>query len=199
MTPPVETASRCSTATASYVALLRGINVGGRNKLSMDALVKIFASAGCEDVRTHVQSGNVLFVASPKTARRIPSVVSDWIAASLRMRVPIVLRRPDELRAVAAGNPFLESGADPASLHVAFLAGVPDRSHVAALDPERSPGDSFELRGREIYLHLPNGEARTTLTNAYLDSTLATRSTIRNWRTLLELLEMAQEHEGSVV
>ena len=91
---------------------------------------------------------------------------------------------------VAAGNPFLKRRADPRALHVAFLADAPDRRSAGALDRARSPGDTFELRGREIYLHLPNGVARTRLTNAYLDATLATTSTLRNWRTVLALLEM---------
>ncbi len=158
----------------------------------MAELVTIFSAAGCQDVRTYIQSGNVVFVASPKTAERIPGLVTDKIAARFGLRVPVVLRSSDELQGVAAGNPFLKSGADPESLHVAFLAQAPDRRHVAALDPERSPGDSFHVKGREIYLHLPNGVARTKLTNAYLDAKLATTSTLRNWRTVLKLLAMTQ-------
>ena len=73
---------------------------------------------------------------------------------------------------------------------MAFLADAPGKREAAALDPERSPGDAFALVGRDLYLHLPNGVGRTKLTNAYLDRTLQTTSTLRNWRTVLELLEM---------
>ena len=174
-----------------HVALLRGINVGGKNKLPMADLVRIFSAAGCEEVETYIQSGNVVFGGSAKTAREIPGAVASRIQKQLGLDVPVVLRSAAELCAVAARNPFLKAGADPDELHVAFLADVPEKRRAAALDPRRSPGDSFELRGRDLYLRLPNGVARTKLTNAYLDSTLATISTLRNWRTVLKLVEMA--------
>ena len=176
-----------------FVALLRGINVGGKNKLPMAKLVEIFSEAGCSDVRTYIQSGNVVFAASVKTVKRLPSLIAEAIAARFGLRVPVVLRSSEELRDVARSNPFLRSGHDAESLHVAFLADAPARRSSAALDHARSPGDSFELRGRELYLHLPNGVARTKLTNAYFDGTLETTSTVRNWRTVLKLLEMVDE------
>ena len=146
MTRPAKATSPRSTASASHVALLRGINVGGKNKLPMAGLVEIFSAAGCKEVRTYIQSGNVVFVASPKTAKRIPSLITEGIAASFGLAVPVVLRTIDELREVAEGNPFLRSGADAESMHVAFLADLPGRRLGAALDPKRSPGDSFRLR-----------------------------------------------------
>ncbi len=195
MPRPTKATSSRSAAVASHVALLRGINVAGKNKLPMAGLVELFSAAGCEDVRTYIQSGNVVFAASPKAAAQIPKIIADGIAARFGLRVPVVLRTSEELRAVSEGNPFLRSGSDAESLHVAFLADLPGRRLGAALDPRRSPGDAFELRGREIYLHLPNGVARTKLTNAYFDSALATTSTLRNWRTVLKLLEMMDEQE----
>jgi uncharacterized protein (DUF1697 family) len=89
------------------------------------------------------------------------------------------------------GNPFLEAGADIGTLHVAILADAPAAAKVKALDPDRSPPDAFAVRGREIYLQCPNGYGRTKLTNAYFDSKLATTSTVRNWRTVLKLVELA--------
>ena len=74
---------------------------------------------------------------------------------------------------------------------MAFLEATPDPANVDALDPDRSPGDEFAVLGREVYLHCPNGMARTKLTNAYFDSRLATTSTMRNWKTVLKLLELA--------
>ncbi|HVS10249.1 MAG TPA: DUF1697 domain-containing protein [Planctomycetota bacterium] len=179
-----------SSAASVYVALLRGINVGGKNVLPMAALAEIFSRTGCADVRTYIQSGNIVFTASSEMAERIPGLVPTRIAERFGIRPPIVLRSSAELRRAAAANPFLKAGAAPDSLHVAFLADLPHRARRSALDPRRSPGDSFALRGRELYLHLPNGTARTKLTNAYIDSTLGTTSTLRNWRTVLKLLEL---------
>jgi uncharacterized protein (DUF1697 family) len=180
-------------SAGSYVALLRGINVAGKNMLPMAELVEIFDAAGCADVRTYIQSGNVIFSADRETSERIASVVAAEIDARFGLRVPVVLRSSAEIRKAAAANPFLERGAALETLHVAFLAAAPDRRRAAALDPERSPGDAFELRGRELYLHLSHGVAKTKLTNAYLDATLATTSTLRNWRTVLKLAEMTRE------
>jgi uncharacterized protein (DUF1697 family) len=179
-----------AAASSTWVALLRGINVGGKNILPMERLARLFAESGCCDVRTYIQSGNVVFSATAGCARGVPPAVAERIAKRFGIRSPVVLRSAAELRDIAENNPFLAAGADEATLHVAFLADKPSRDRVRALDPARSPGDTFELRGREIYLCMPRGMARTKLTNAYLDSTLATTSTVRNWRTVLKLLEM---------
>ena len=177
---------------AIHVALLRGVNVGGKKRLPMAQLAKLFSEAGCADVRTYIQSGNVVFAATPTTAKRITELVTARIAERFGFEAPVILRPADEFARVAKGNPFLNSGMDGGALHVAFLNDLPDRRRVATLDPERSPGDSFQVRGREIYLHLPNGVARTRLTNDYFDSTLATTCTFRNWRTVMKLLDMTR-------
>ena len=104
--------------------------------------------------------------------------------------MPLVLRTAEDIGQIAANNPFLKLNADVKTLAVGFLAGVPEPRHIAALDPKRSPGDSCHVRGREIYLCLSNGFAKTRLTNAYFDSALATTSTFRNWRTVLKLREL---------
>jgi uncharacterized protein (DUF1697 family) len=179
--------------TSRHVALLRGINVGGKNMLPMKTLEALFAAAGAREVSTYIQSGNVAFTAEAERAAKIASEVSRSIQKKLALNVPIVLRSAAELEAVVTRNPFLAAGADLESLHVAFLAEAPGKRQAAALDPGRSPGDSFTLRGRDLYLSLPNGVARTKLTNAYFDATLATTSTIRNWRTVLKLREMTTE------
>jgi uncharacterized protein (DUF1697 family) len=191
MTKSLDTVSSNAVLPA-YVALLRGINVGGKNKLPMNDLVAMFAAAGCADVRSYIQSGNVVFRASADLAARVPALVAAAIAERFGYRVPVIVRTADELRDVSERNPFLAAGADPSALHVMFLAGRPDPARAAALDPNRSPGDAFALRGREIYLHCPHGLARTKLTNDYFDTKLATTSTVRNWNTVLRLLALAQ-------
>ena len=174
-----------------HIALLRGINVGGKNKLPMRQLVSIFAAAGCRDVRTYIQSGNVVYSAEAQLASRIPAEIKKQVAAQCGFEVPVVTRTAEELAEVVASNPYAKPDVDGKALHVAFLADRPSATEVTALDPDRSPPDEFAVVGREIYLRCPNGLARTKLTNAYFDSRLATTSTVRNWRTTLKLLEMA--------
>ena len=106
------------------------------------------------------------------------------------MSTGVVTRTASEFQEIVKANPFSESGTEANKLHVMFLADLPDREHVEALDPNRSPGDEFAVLGREVFLHYPNGVARSKLTNAYFDSRLSTTSTSRNWRTVGKLLEM---------
>ena len=90
-------------------------------------------------------------------------------------------------------NPYVEAGAEMDRLHVVFLADAPDEGQVEGLDPDRSPPDEFVVRGREVYLHCPDGMARSKLTNAWFDSQLSTVSTMRNWKTVSKLLELASD------
>jgi uncharacterized protein (DUF1697 family) len=177
----------------AYLALLRGVNVGGKNKLPMKDLAEMFTKAGCTEVRTFIQSGNVLFNAPAKVAKRVAGTVPDQIEKRFGHRPPIVVRTVDQLAVVAAGNPFLAAGATEDRAHVLFLACTPEAARVEGLDPARSSPDAFSVRGAEVYLQLPNGIADTKLTNAYFDSRLATISTGRNWRTVTTLLKLMKE------
>ena len=156
----------------------------------MKDLAAMFTAAGCGSVSTYIQSGNVVFEAAAPLTRRIPSLIESAISESFGYRVPVVVRAGAELTKIARGNPFLRAGADPGTLHVAFLADAPAAPRLKTLDPGRSAPDAYAVRGREIYLHCPNGFARTGLTNAYFDSKLGTTSTVRNWKTVEALLEL---------
>lgn len=173
-----------------YVALLRGINVGGKNSLPMNRLAGMLESLGCSSVRTYIQSGNVVFAASEVLARRVPRDLSDMIRKKTRLDVPVIVRSSDEFAGAARKNPFLAADVDPKTLHIAFLADVPTPARVAGLDPGRSPPDELVVVGREIYLCLPNGVGKTRFTNAYLDAKLGTVSTLRNLRTVEKLVRL---------
>lgn len=175
-----------------HVALLRGINVGGKNMLPMKELAGFFVKAGCRDVTTYIQSGNVVFSAPAAVLRKVPGAISAMIADDFGHRVPVVVRSHEELVAVVRNNPFPEALADK-RLYVAFLAEAPAAEAVAKLDPDRSPPDRFAVLGKEVYMHLLTGAAKTKLTNAWMDSKLSTVSTARNWATVLKLHEMTQD------
>jgi uncharacterized protein (DUF1697 family) len=175
---------------ATQVALLRGINVGGKNKLPMVELAALFEESGCTEVRTFIQSGNVIFRAPKKTTARLAGIVAEKIAQRYGYRTPVILRSMDQMREVAAGNPF--PGGEE-NLHVMFLQDRPNAQQIAVLDPDRSPPERFMVRGAEVYLHLLLGAGQSKLTNAWFDSRLTTVSTIRNWRTVTKLLELMEE------
>ncbi|MGI8855741.1 MAG: DUF1697 domain-containing protein [Thermomicrobiales bacterium] len=184
---------RPSHMSAMHLALLRGINVGGKNMLPMKELRDMFVAAGCDDVQTYIQSGNVIFRAEPNVVAPLADSITARIAERFGYRVPLVVRTAKEVGAVIRHNPFIAAGAAEETLHVLFLAGRPEAEHVDALDPDRSPPDEFAVRGQEVYLRLPNGAGRTKLTNAYFDTKLATVSTGRNWRTVTTLFALTEQ------
>ncbi len=186
-------ARRASGGAARHVALLRGINVGGKNRLKMAVLVAAFEDAGCTDVRTYIQSGNVVFSAPARLLASLARELPRRIAERSGLDLPVVLRTADEIEEALERNPFLAEGAAEDTLHLGFLREKPDAARVRSLDPERSPGDRFLVRGRELYLHLPGGVARTKLTSAWLDARLGTVVTVRNWRTVQKLAALARE------
>ena len=177
-------------AAKTYVALLRGINVGGRTKIAMADLRELFAKLGAEDVTTYVQSGNVVF-RSREGATKLTPTIERGIAGELGLTVTVVVRTKAQLAKVVAGNPFAGRGAAPTQVFVAFLAETPARARVRELDPARSEPDEFRVAGREIYLHYPNGYGKSKLTNAWLEKQLGVASTMRNWRTVTKLAELA--------
>jgi uncharacterized protein (DUF1697 family) len=177
----------------TYVALMRGINVGGHNRLPMTDLVSIFEEAGCSGARSYIQSGNVLFHASATLARKLPEEVSRLIASRFGYQVPVVLREAAELEAIASDNPFLQAGYDPKKLHMMFLAERPSPARAAALDPDRFAPDAFHLRGRDIYLYFPQGTARSKLTTSYVGRAMNTVCTVRNWNTLGKIVDLSKQ------
>lgn len=174
------------------VALLRGINVGGKHRLPMQQLAEIFREAQCNEVRTYIQSGNVIFRSSPAVVEGLPERIARKIEQRFGFVAPVILRTAAQVAQTVRNNPFLLAGMPEKTLHVYFLADTPSATAIKSLDPDRSSPDAFRVLDRQVYLHLPDGMARTKLTNAYFDSKLSTVSTARNWATVLTLLEMMQ-------
>lgn len=175
----------------TYLALLRGINLGARNKISMPELRRLFEDLGHQDVVTYVQSGNIVFQSrSPgaKIAPTIESAISDIFGLS----VPVVLRTLSDVKRIAVRNPFITDDAVFTSLHVMFLAEKPARGVIDSLDHDRSPPDEFEVRGREIYVRYPNGAGRSKLTIDYFERKLGTTATARNWNTVTKVLKLME-------
>ena len=176
----------------THVALLRGINLGPKNKVPKQTLLDVFEEAGAADARTYIQSGNVLFQAGDDLADDIATAVSAAILERLGLTVPVVIRSVAGLRRTIAANPFVAAGVPPDQLHVMFLSARPAPESVAGLDPARGAPDAFAVIDRAVYLHLPNGAARSKLTNDWFDRRLGVVSTSRNWRTTLTLLGLCE-------
>jgi len=177
----------------TYLALLRAINVGRNNKILMSDLANVFVGVGCNNVRTYIQSGNVIFEGAPELSQRLPVLVRAEIEGRFGLQVPTILRTLREMREVVNRNPFLEEGVEADVLHVLFMADRPKAAAVTSLDQDRSPPNRFVVRGKGIYLFFPLGFARNKLSGAYFDSKLETAGTMRNWRTVTKLLELMEQ------
>ncbi|HWE81525.1 MAG TPA: DUF1697 domain-containing protein [Gaiellaceae bacterium] len=171
----------------TYAALLRGVNVGGKNKLPMGDLRQICGELELEGALTYVQSGNLVF-RTTATAKETGSRIEGAIAERFGLEIAVLLRTHAELTKIAESAPFPAD--DPKKLHVLFLSDRPVAAAASSLDPERSPGDEFRLSGRELYLYYSNGSGRTKLTLDYFERRLGVSGTARNWNTLLKLAEL---------
>jgi uncharacterized protein (DUF1697 family) len=175
---------------ATHIALIRGVNVGN-NVLRMQRLRELLAGLGFADVRTHLQSGNVLFRAKGPSAK-LAATIESALGEATRLPVSVILRTPEQLQRVIAANPFAkEASAAPRTVHVTFLAGAASKSGIAALGRIEAGADRWRAKGAEIYLHCPNGYGRSRLNNTALERALGVRATTRNWNTVVALCTMA--------
>ena len=171
-----------------YVALLRAVNVGGRNRLSMGSLAALATGLGHLEVATHLQSGNLIFVAAGLDEGEIAGGLRSGLTALGLDQVDVMLRSADEMAEVARANPL---GGDPRGWHVTFLSAPPDRGRLAALDPRAGEPDRFLVAGREVYLSCAGRYSDSRLTNSYLERQLGVKGTTRNWATVTRLAELA--------
>ena len=175
-----------------YVALLRGVNVG-QNLLKMERLRELCAQIGMKNVRTYVQSGNVVFEADG-AASKWAQALERKLAGETRLPVTVLVKTAAEIASVLAGNPFLkEKGIDATRLHVTFLQQAPAKGAVEALAKVKAGPDRFRWLGTEIYLHCPEGYGRSKLSNMAIEKVLGVRATTRNWNTVTKLCAMCEE------
>jgi uncharacterized protein (DUF1697 family) len=177
-----------------YVSLLRGINVGGHKRITMDLLRASFEALGFEQVKTYIQSGNVVF----KAVTSFPTVLSrkmeERILKDFGFPVSVISRTAGEFGKTIADNPFLkERGIDAEKLHVMFLSDAPTPAAVKKLYDVIAPPDHCRSADREIYFYLPNGVSQSVLFKIPVDRMLSVVTTMRNWKTVNALHQMCQD------
>ncbi len=183
---------------AVVISLLRGVNVGGHNKIKMDALRALYESLKLRDPQTYIQSGNIVFRTEERDLALLTKRIQNGIERTFGFRPDVIVRTRSELRDAIARNPFARRrGIDPSRLLVTFLASDPgpearDKILRIETDPEE-----LRINGRELYIYFPNGMARPKLSWAVIEKTLKTSGTGRNWNTVTRLLEIAERLEAS--
>lgn len=174
----------------TFVALLRGINVGGHSRLSMKDLVAAIERTGGHDVKTYIQSGNAVFESSKKDRIKLSEQLACEIEKGRGFKPHVLVLGLDAIAAAIANNPFPEAEAEPKNLHLGFLSSGPQNPNLAKLEDIRSQSERFRLIGSVFYLHAPDGVGRSRLAAAS-ERLLGVPMTDRNWNTVCKLREMA--------
>jgi uncharacterized protein (DUF1697 family) len=174
-----------------YVAMLRGINVGGHKRIKMDRLRESFEVLGFEQVRTYIQSGNVIFNAGKTSGPTLGKKIEARIVSDFGFSASVMVRTGQELGKAIDANPFLKQrGVDPEKLHVTFLADVPPVSGLKKLAEFTVAPDQSCCVGQEIFLYLPNGFSASSLFKVPWEKALTVATTTRNWKTVNAIHQM---------
>jgi uncharacterized protein (DUF1697 family) len=171
-----------------YVALFRGINVGGKHIVPMQDLRDILGALDCDDVKTYIQSGNAVF-SSAASAGDLSAAIMKAIDKQFGFEPQVLVLTADRFREIAAENPYMKVISDPKFIHIAFHTEEPGAPNVEALNELQSQTEEFELKDGAFYLHAPDGIGRSKLA-ASIDRCLGVATTGRNWRTVTKLIEL---------
>jgi uncharacterized protein (DUF1697 family) len=175
---------------ARWIVLLRGVNVGGANRLAMADLRVLMGSLGHTSVSTYIQSGNIVLTSAGSDRDGLAAEICAGIELAHGLSVSAVLRTPHELRAAIAANPFTTEP-EATKVLITFLSAVPAAEHLAKLERDRFSPDQFQLLGSEIYMHYPTGAGRSKMTLDYFEKRLGVRGTARNLNTVSKLIELS--------
>jgi uncharacterized protein (DUF1697 family) len=182
----------------TYVALLRGINLGPRNKISMADLRELLGSLGLENVRTHILSGNAIFTTRRRSASRLEGLIEGGIRKRFGFDIRVLVRTPDQIAGIVNDNPLPEAVPQGSRLFVLFLDRQPDPDRIKAIDPADFRPEEFRVGDRVIYAWFRFGLQASRLSGALTDKRLGVAMTNRNWNTVTKLLELASETSRSV-
>ena len=176
---------------ATWIALLRGINVGGKNVLPMAALRLELEEIGLKNVRTYIQSGNVIFESSVRSGNQLADSIAECIEAQHGFRPPVFVLTRKQLEDSVAKNPFPDAAAEPKSLQFFFLERTPKAPDKPAIAAIAAKSESWHLAKSVFYLHAPDGLGRSKL-GAKAEKLLAVNTTARNLRTVEKLLDLSR-------
>jgi uncharacterized protein (DUF1697 family) len=162
---------------ATYIAMLRGINVGSGKIVKMERLRASFEALGFDGVRTYVQSGNVIFESEQKSLAGLPKKIEEKIQRDFGFTVPVFVKTSKEIEQIVSDNPLVkEKGIDHSKLHVTFLSDAPPTTAVKVLEPLATDRERFRILNREIYLYCPDGYGNTKLSTNAIEKKLFCRS-----------------------
>ncbi|MCW3787274.1 DUF1697 domain-containing protein [Plebeiibacterium sediminum] len=179
-----------------YISILRGINVGGKKVIKMDALRKMYENLGFQNVTTYIQSGNVIFKGDDTEITQITEKISLQIEKDFGFGVPVIVFTIEDLKEMINQNPFVnDSNKDISHLHVTFLSSEINSANKNGIKGKKQDGEEVCISEKAIYLYCPKGYSKTKLTNTFIENTLGVTATTRNWKTTTKLLQIADQIE----
>ena len=178
----------------TYISILRGINVSGHKMIKMEELRKVYETLKFKNVKTYIQSGNVVFKTTKAKTEELEKKIAKGISSAFGFEVPVLVIEANELKRIAGSNSFvIKRNEDITKLHVTFLSTVPEKVKLDAMMPGNYANDEFVVSGKSIYLFCPGGYGNTKLSNNFFESKFKVTATTRNWKTVNELVKMAEE------
>ncbi len=179
-----------------YIALLRGINVGPHKRMKMEKLRASCAALGMKNVASYIQSGNVVFKSVELSSSAVSKKLGAQIMRDFGFSADVIVRTKDEMSRIIEGSRLAKQpGSDPAKLHAAFLAKSPATEALQRLESLTKLPDKIQFAEKEIYFYFPNGVSGSSLWKHSMDKVLAVSATMRNWKTVTALYEMAAQCE----
>jgi len=179
----------------TYVSILRGINVSGKNLIKINSLKEMYEGLGFLNVKTYIQSGNIVFQSVETNLEKLELLISDEILNRFTFNVPVFVREVSELKDILARNPFLkETEEDISKLHLTFFSKIPEKQFVESIGNLTSLPDKYFITEKTVYLFCPNGYGKTKLNNSFFENKLKVKATTRNLRTLMELVKLGDLH-----
>jgi uncharacterized protein (DUF1697 family) len=175
-----------------YTAMLRGINVGPHKRMKMEKLRSSCESLGFTKVQTYIQSGNIVFEAARQSSSSVSKKLEECIVSNFGFSADVILRTVEEMIAIVSGNPLLkEPGVDTTKFHVLFFSEAPSADAIKKLQSLTLSPDKVRHKGKEIYFYFPNGVSGSSIWKHNLDRVMSVSGTMRNWKTVNTLCEMA--------
>ena len=179
----------------TYISIIRGINVSGQKLIKMTDLKAMYENMGFSEVKTYIQSGNVIFKASSTPSAKLAEQITAHIMKTFGFEAPVLVKTIEEWEKVTRNNPFLAKDPEHKKMYVTLLSAIADKNHIESITPDIYGDDEFHIADDVVYLFFPTiGYGNTKLSNNFFEKKLKLNATTRNWATINKLLEMAKEH-----
>lgn len=177
----------------SYIALLRGINVGGHKKIPMADLRELLANLGLKNVQTYIQSGNVVFKSTEKNAQKLEKVIYNAIRSHFGFEVPVLIKTTQDIQRIFKACPFSEE--EKKASYFMMLSDTPDQDLIKKASEKVYEGEVYKIINDCIYLYCDKGYGRAKFNMNFFERQLKTTGTARNYNTMLKLIAMSSENE----